>query len=103
MNLHDKPHQKSGYRLEELDGELLLYHPAQTTILYCNPSASVIWQLCDGERTIEEISILLAAAFEQNLETITTDVESTLDLFCKHRAIELLDEQGRVVRRPGSG
>ena len=38
-----------------------------------------------------------------NIQAITADVESTLDLFCKHRAIELLDEQGQVVRLPGSG
>ena len=103
MALSHKPRQKPDFRLEEIDGELLLYHPTNTTIMYCNPSASVIWQLCDGERTVEEIAIVLAAAFEQNLETITTDVESTLDLFCKHKAIEMLDEQGQVVRLPGSG
>jgi hypothetical protein len=103
MALSHKPRQKPDFRLEEIDGELLLYHPTQTTIMYCNPSASVIWQLCDGERTVEEITILLAAAFAQNLETITADVESTLDLFCKHKAIDMLDEQGRVVRLPGSG
>lgn len=103
MTLSYKPRQKPDFRLEEIDGELLLYHPTSTTIMYCNPSASVIWQLCDGERTIEEIAMLLAAAFAQNLETITADVESTLDSFCKHKAIEMLDEQGQVVGLPGSG
>jgi len=103
MALSHKPRRKPDFRLEEIDGELLLYHPTSTTIMYCNPSASIIWQLCDGERTIEEIAMLLAAAFAQNLETITTDVESTLDLFCKHKAIDMLDEQGQVVRLPGSG
>jgi len=103
MALSHRPRQKPDFRLEEIDGELLLYHPTQTTIMYCNPSASIIWQLCDGGRTVEEITMLLAAAFEQNLETITADVESTLDSFCKHKAIEMLDEQGQVVRLPGSG
>lgn len=103
MVLSYKPRQKPDFQLEEIDGELLLYHPTNTTIMYCNPSASVIWQLCDGERTIEEIAIVLAAAFEQNLETITTDVESTLDLFCKHKAIDMLDEQGQIIRLPGYG
>jgi hypothetical protein len=103
MALSHKPRQKPDFRLEEIDGELLLYHPTNTVIMYCNPSASVIWQLCDGERTVEEIAILLAAAFEQNLEAITTDVESALQLFCKHKAIDMLDAQGQIVRLPGYG
>lgn len=103
MTLSYKPRQKPDFRLEEIDGELLLYHPTSTTIMYCNPSASVIWQLCDGERTIEEIAMLLAAAFAQDLETITADVESTLDSFCKRKAIDMLDEQGQIVRLPRSG
>jgi len=103
MVLSHKPRQKPDFRLEEIDGELLLYHPTQTTIMYCNSSASIIWQLSDGERTIEEIIILLSAAFEQDLETISADVESTLDLFCKHKAIDMLDAQGRPVRLAGSG
>ncbi len=103
MVLSHKPRQKPDFRLEEIDGELLLYHPAQTTIMYCNATASFIWQLCDGKRTVEEIAILLAAAFEQNLETITAEVHSTLNTFCKHKAIEMLDAQGQVVQVPGSG
>ena len=88
MDLSCKPHQKPHYRLEKIDDELLLYHPSQTTIMYCNPSASLIWQLCDGERTVEEIISLLSAAYEQPLEAITTEVTTTLQQFHQHQAIE---------------
>jgi hypothetical protein len=91
MSLTLKPRSKPDFRLEEIDGELLLYHPAQTTILYCNTSASLIWQLCDGRRTIEEIINLLAAAFEQEPETVSNEVTATIDLFCNAGAMEYLD------------
>ena len=52
MNLDSKPRRKTDYRLEQLDGEMVLYHPSETKILYFNQTASLIWQLCDGERTV---------------------------------------------------
>lgn len=88
MDLTNKPHRQIEYRLEQLDDELLLYHPGQTTILYCNPSASVIWQLCDGQRTVEEIAALLTESYPDSAETIAADVETTLRRFAAYGAIE---------------
>jgi hypothetical protein len=95
MDLSCKPRQKSDYRLEKIDDELLLYHPNQTVIMYCNPSASLIWQLCDGERTVEEISSLLSAAYEQPLEGMTSEVTKTLQQFHQRRAIEYPGEEDK--------
>jgi hypothetical protein len=93
MDLSCKPHRIPAFRLEKIDDELLLYHPSQTTIMYCNPSASLIWQLCDGERTVEEIIALLSTAYEQPVEAMSTEVTTTLRQFHKHRAIEYPGEK----------
>ncbi len=85
-----KPRRKPDYRLEVIDNELLLFHPAETKILYCNESASLIWQLCDGQRTPQEITALLAAAFPEETEAIVDDVQSTLRQFSQHGAIEFV-------------
>ncbi len=90
MTTLNKPRRQSDYRLEMIDDELLLFHPAQTTILYCNQTASLIWQLCDGQRTALEISQLLGAAFPEAAETIAHDVETTLQQFQQHGAIEFV-------------
>ncbi len=89
MDLQDKPQQKTGYRLEALDDELLLYHPGQTTIIYCNPTASLVWQLCDGTRTIGEMIDLLSAAYEQPAEVVKADVFAVLEEFCRHGAVQI--------------
>jgi hypothetical protein len=73
-----------------IDNELLLFHPAQAKILYCNETASLIWQLCDGQRTPQEITHLLAAAFPEAADTIADDVEATLRQFLQHGAIEFV-------------
>ena len=86
----DKPQQKEDYHLEQIDGELLLFHPGQTTIIYCNPTASLIWQLCDGRHTVQDIIQLLSAAFPEAATSIPAEIETTLQQFAQHGAIEFV-------------
>ena len=88
--LTKKPQQKADYRLEMIDDELLLFHPGQNRIIYCNTTASLVWQLCDGERTGHDIVDLLQIAFPESAETITADVQTTLKNFSQHGAIEFV-------------
>ena len=83
------PTRQPGYRLEELDGELLLYHLDQTQIISCNQTASLIWQLCDGSRSVAEITQLLIEAYPEAEADIRRDVADTLAQFAQHGAILL--------------
>jgi hypothetical protein len=88
MEPSKKPRRKTDYHLELIDDELLLYHPGRTKILYCNQTASLVWNLCDGQRTVEEIAALLAESYPEAAATIPADVEATLGQFLEHGAIE---------------
>ena len=88
MDWSSRPKQRADYRLEALDGELLLYHPAQTKVLYCNETASLIWKLCDGQHTANEIVVLLAEAFPEAMNTIRGDTEAALQRLQEHGAVE---------------
>jgi hypothetical protein len=90
MSGSKKPLRRPDYRLEAIDNELLLFHPAQSQILYCNETASMIWQLCDGQRTPQEITALLATAFPEAADRVADDVETTLKQFSRHGAIEFV-------------
>ena len=106
MHPSDKPCQKPDYRLESIDGELLLYHPEQTKILYCNQTASLVWGLCDGQHTVEEIIGLLSEAFPDAADAIPADVEVTLEQFHQHGAIVYVggdDQTGPSTARKRSG
>jgi len=84
----NRPRRKPDYRLEMIEGELLLYHPVRTRILYCNETASLVWRLCDGQRTVDEITALLAAAFPEAADTVAQDVATVLQTFLVHDVIE---------------
>ncbi len=89
IETNSKPQRKPDYRLEMIDGELLLYHLDQTQILYCNQTASLIWNLCDGTRPVDEIVELLKAAYPEAAGEIASDVRSTLKTFLDSGAILL--------------
>ena len=78
-----------------------MYHPGQTTIMYCNSTASLIWGLCDGQRTVQDIIDLLGAAYEQATAAVAVDVQATLEQFHQHGAIGYVGEDGQVVEAAG--
>ena len=81
-----RPRRVADFRLEELDGELLLYHPGLTSTVYLNPTAALIWRLADGCRTVGEIGTLLSAAYPD--AALEPDLEQALLQLAQHGAIE---------------
>lgn len=84
----NRPRRKPGFRLEQLAEECVLYFPGESRILYCNQCASLIWQLCDGERTAAEIAAELAEAFPEAAAQIRADVDETLAILSGNGALE---------------
>jgi hypothetical protein len=89
MNPASIPIPDNEFTLEELDSELLLYHPTKTTAVYLNPTAAIIWRLCDGERTVGEITELIKDSYPEAGGGIEADVEAALETFIDNGAITL--------------
>lgn len=89
LDLSARPRPHAGFGLEELDGEVVIYHPATEAIFFCNASAALIFRLCDGERDVAAICALLADAYPDAAEHMPADVQATLAELLQHGAIEL--------------
>ncbi|MFZ1883838.1 MAG: PqqD family protein [Rhodoplanes sp.] len=63
---------------EVVEGEVLLYHPQETRAVYLNPTAAVIWGLCDGKRSAREIIRVIGESYPDAVTTLTEDVLVTL-------------------------
>lgn len=85
-----KPKTVAHFQLEEIDGEALLYSPKATRSIYLNPSAALIWHLCTGDFTTDEIIDSLQEQFPEQAGTISEDVMTTLTQFVEAEAVELL-------------
>ena len=88
MNRSAIPGQKPGYKLAELEGECMLYHGAEAKALYLNETASMIWKLCDGQRTVETIEGLLRGAYPEARE-LPADVDAAFRVLIEHGAVEV--------------
>ena len=73
--------------MEELDDEVLLYNPSNNKTLYINKSASIIWQLCNGEQSVEEIIQLIQEAYPGNSDELQDDVLDTLNTLKQNDAV----------------
>lgn len=80
---------KTGFFMERMDEEIVVYHPTLTTSLYLNETGALVWQLCDGERTVTEIIELLCRMYPENAERIGPEVIALLDSFVARQVAEL--------------
>lgn len=93
MNPNAIPRPNQQFKIEQIDGETLLYHLGQTKTVYLNQSATLIWQLCDGHRSVEEIVALLKQQYPEQAQSIASDVNAALAQFVDEGAIDLVEAE----------
>jgi coenzyme PQQ biosynthesis protein PqqD len=76
-----------GFQVENLDGEIVLLHPARNLIIYSNQTGALIWQLCNGQRSVTDIIQLLSAAYPEAQAQIAVDVPETLQTLLTRGAL----------------
>ena len=92
------PVQRFGFQLEEMEDESLLYHDKMKKSIYLNVSATVIWKLCDGTRSIKEIIALLNGAYAESGVDVAGDVEATVEKLASEHAIRFESPPERQLR-----
>ena len=68
-----------GFELADIDGEALLFSHGRTSMHRLNASATLIWKLCDGKRTVAEIVGLISNAFSDKGGDVEGDVCKVID------------------------
>lgn len=83
-----RPMKSPQFQAEFLDGEALLFTQSGATIIHCNATALMVWQLCTGSRTIDDIVSLLRAAYPDDVDVLHRDVYATLLQLSDNNAVE---------------
>lgn len=81
------PKQAFGFFVEEMEGENLLYRLGGHKAIHLNDTATVIWKLCDGSRTVEDIIALLAREYPGAEATVAADVREAIELLVREGAM----------------
>jgi len=81
----ERPVRTPGCHTRELEGELVVYDPSTHEVVVLNPTACFLFELCDGERTVEDILRCLEERFDAPREVLARDLAATLtELAGKH-------------------
>lgn len=102
--------RKDDIVVQELDGEVLIYDLKVNKVFCLNQTSALVWQACDGKRTIAEINNWLG----QHLDSQTNEdiVWLALDQLSKENLIENKNEienkfsampRREVVKKLGMG
>jgi hypothetical protein len=76
-----KPNQSADLEVRTAGDELLVHDVKNGTVHVLNASAGKILQLCDGTRTVEEITVAVANTFLTDTERVRPDVDASLAEF----------------------
>jgi len=70
--------RREGLYERELPGELILYDPECDRAFLLNRSAAVVWDLCDGVTSVEQIAREISASFGIPPERALEDAQTTV-------------------------
>ena len=87
MGPQSVPKQAFRFFIEEMEGEHLLYRMGGHKAIHLNDSASLIWKLCDGSRTIQQITDLLQQQYPGLEAVVAGDVQEAIELLFKEGAL----------------
>lgn len=84
------PQRHGRYLLEEMGSESLVYRRPAKQGVYLNETATAIWKLCDGTRTMQQIADVLAENYPDAAEAVRADVIDAIDGLVRSGALKLV-------------
>jgi PqqD family protein of HPr-rel-A system len=73
-----RPQTRQDLAVVVLDGEAVVYDEDSGGLHHLNPTATIVFQLCDGTATIREMSTEIAEAFGIPAEDVEREVRALL-------------------------
>jgi Coenzyme PQQ synthesis protein D (PqqD) len=83
---NERPRTAQGLEFNEVEDGLIVYQESTERVHHLNPTAAIVFQLCDGSRDATEIASIVAELF--GLEHPPADaVESCIARFVQERLV----------------
>jgi hypothetical protein len=79
--LNKRPMRSADVWLRQTPGETAIYDPSTESVHLLNETALAIWNLCDGETTVEEMVVAICELCNMHREIVVEDVDRILTEF----------------------
>ncbi len=87
-----RPKRRSDLNYRTIDGETVILNRKDGRLHQLNPTASFIWDCCDGNSNIAAIIDRLASAYEVDYSTARQDVEKALSKLQNSNLLEINEQ-----------
>jgi hypothetical protein len=84
----DPPKKCGKFLAEQMDGEIVLLDTARNIIIHTNETAALVWQLCNGLNTIDQIVQLLGDVYPDASDQIAKDVPEIIQELREQGALD---------------
>ena len=89
ITLNSRPKRLDGVMEGRILDEILLEIPTAGRSIWLNVSGKAAWDLCDGERTIAQITSQLGKCFQADERQLDTDVLSLFEQLHHYGYLEM--------------
>lgn len=80
--------KRQDIRSISVEEEVMLHDSATKQVYVLNPTASLIWSLCDGAHTLDQMVTAISTQFDKTASVdIQQDVQQTVASFKKHNLL----------------
>ncbi len=80
------------FKVEKFDDEILLYAVSNTSGVYLNETAYLVWGMCSQDQTVEEIITLLEETYPLQKTTIRGDVTAAIESLVEYGALVVCND-----------
>ncbi|HHT9155566.1 MAG TPA: PqqD family peptide modification chaperone, partial [Candidatus Tripitaka sp. YC43] len=88
--MEERPKTRIDLINETVEEEVVIYDPKNHNLHHLNPMAGVIWELCDGNHTPEEITEEVVSVLETDPVQVERDVTKTIEEFQRKGLLEVV-------------
>ena len=84
----EAPLQRAGLRVERRDDHFVLVDPSSVEVCSINETAEALWELCDGETTLDEMVDAICAVCSVGRDDAVSQVDGVLAKLTEMGALE---------------
>lgn len=83
-----RPRRRADIVLQDVGGEAILIDPRTDEAHVLNGSAARLWQMCDGERSMDELAAEFGAIYDLTAADVLEDVREVVDELVRLKLVE---------------
>ncbi len=90
MGTESRPKTAPGVAARTIGQDTVVVAPQTGKVFVLNRTGGLIWGLCDGSRSVDELARLLVAQFGVSLQQARSDVQDLLQALAERQLIEMV-------------